>query len=149
MEPLQGMQGVTTSQRPMARPSRRVRFMLPNGCVECPRRVELASSDTVILATGADTARKRAAPEPSSEPATLKRYVYRGGIPLKRFKGFHRIDSTVLRRTSGRAADTSSPEDLLVLRRLRIDASPDKAATSQAVSENDGFMDEILAMAQD
>ncbi|KAL1483542.1 hypothetical protein MTO96_033119 [Rhipicephalus appendiculatus] len=149
MEPLQAVQGVTTSQRPMARPPRRVRFMLPNDCVVCPRRVELASRDTVILATGADTARKRAAPEQSSEPATKKRYVYRGGFPLKRFKGFHRIDSSVLRGTSGRAADTSSPEDQLDLRRLRIDASPEKAATSQAVSENDGFMNEILAMAQE
>ncbi|KAL1468618.1 hypothetical protein MTO96_041373 [Rhipicephalus appendiculatus] len=146
MEPVQG---VTTSQRPMARPSRRVRFMLPNGCVVCPRRVELASRDTVILATGADTARKRAAPEPSSEPATLKRYVYRGGFPLKRFKGFHRIDSSVLRGTSGTTADSSSPEHQLDLRPLCIDSSPDKAETSQAVSENDGFMEEILAMNQD
>ncbi|KAL1468617.1 hypothetical protein MTO96_041372 [Rhipicephalus appendiculatus] len=121
MEPVQG---VTTSQRPMARPSRRVRFMLPNGCVVCPRRVELASRDTVILATGADTTGKRAAPEPSSEPATLKRYVYRGG-------------------------DSSSPEHQLDLRPLGIDSSPDKAETSQALSENDGFMEEILAMYRD
>ncbi|KAL1483540.1 hypothetical protein MTO96_033117 [Rhipicephalus appendiculatus] len=148
MEPVQGVQGVTTSQRPIARPSR-VRFRLSYGCVECSKGVELASRETVILATGAKTARKRAAPEPSSEPATLKRDVYRGGVPLKRFKGFHRIDSSVLRGTSGRAADTSSPEDLLDLRRLRIDSSPEKAETLQAATENDGFMDEILAMAQD
>ncbi|KAL1483539.1 hypothetical protein MTO96_033116 [Rhipicephalus appendiculatus] len=71
------------------------------------------------------------------------------GFPLKRFRGFHRIDSSILRGTSGRAADTSSPEDLLDLRRLRIDSSPEKTETSQAATENDDFMDEILSMAQD
>ncbi|KAL3197131.1 hypothetical protein MRX96_014856 [Rhipicephalus microplus] len=79
----------------------------------------------------------------------MKRYVYDGGFPLKRFKGFHRIDSAVMRRTSNGAEDTSSPENQPDLGRISIEACPDKAKSPRAVSEHDGFIEKNLAMADD
>ncbi|KAL1483538.1 hypothetical protein MTO96_033115, partial [Rhipicephalus appendiculatus] len=61
-------------------------------------------------------------------------------FPIKRFKGFHRIDDDVLRGTSGTAADSSSLEDQLDLRRLCI-----RRRQSQRMMASE----EILAMADD
>ncbi|XP_075744520.1 uncharacterized protein LOC142803278 [Rhipicephalus microplus] len=133
MEPAQAMQGVTTSEEPPPRPSRRVRFSLPDGSVVCPRRAELASSDTSILATGGDTTQKHYAPEDSSEPASPKRC--RGDSPPKHCKGFHQSHSAVLLGTSGTAEDAWFPEDELHLSRLCIDASAENAEASHAGSE--------------
>ncbi|KAL3217795.1 hypothetical protein MRX96_050929 [Rhipicephalus microplus] len=134
MEPAQAMQGVTTSEEPPPRPSRRVRFSLPDGSVVCPRRAELASSDTSILATGGDTTQKHSAPEDSSEPASPKRC--RGDSPPKHGKDFYQSHSAVLLGTSRTAEDAWFPEDELHLSRLCIDASAENAEVSHADDES-------------
>ncbi|XP_049520766.1 uncharacterized protein LOC125944388 [Dermacentor silvarum] len=146
---------ITTGQPTSTRKSRRVRFTLPSGRVVCPRIVELAARDTVILATGAAVAYKRASPGdaapepgPSSGPVAQKRIVYRGGIPLKRYKRCHRIDNAAGGDSIRSGAETSSRDDKLNVNHDLV-SSANSAATLHHSTADDGFMEEIMAMAED
>ncbi|KAL3217794.1 hypothetical protein MRX96_050928 [Rhipicephalus microplus] len=68
---------------------------------------------------------------------------------MKTLKGFHRIDSAVMRGTSDGAEDTSTPENQPDLGRISTEACPDEAEPPHAVSEHDGFMEKNLATTDD
>ncbi|XP_054930010.1 uncharacterized protein [Dermacentor andersoni] len=87
-------------------------------------------------------------PGPSSGPAAQKRIVYRGGIPLKRFKGCRCISEAAVGESTRDGSETLSQEDRLDLNRSLLSCG-NGAGTLDYSTVDDGFMKEVMAMAHD
>ncbi|XP_049520767.1 uncharacterized protein LOC125944389 [Dermacentor silvarum] len=150
------METVATAGQPTStRKSRRVRFTLPSGRVVFQATAELDARNAVVLATGAVAVCERAASADAvlghgTSPARVaqKRHASRGGVPLKRFKRCHRIDDAAGGDSTGSGPETSSRDDQLDACRHLV-SSANISGTSHPSTACDGFMDELMAMADD